>query len=163
MVTLNFLKSLLPTTGARTFSPTYPKGYKDKPPVYEASTASFVICQKSYEWTAFISKNLNNLYPTKSKANYNDGLPIYFKIKGFDNFVIVFMYTWMWHIYRGQNVEQILYKTREGGQSNCADYLTPTELRTGIKIQNWYIDFLDKQGYVIENCGYSVYESIKRK
>lgn len=117
-------------------------------PIY-AANRSFVLYDKDWQWTKFIYKNLDKLYPIESYSvwNLDKKYPTYFKIEGYNNYVIVFSYSWMWHIYQGQSAEGIRNSFDLGGQSNRADYLTSQQLRVGIQIQRWYINYLRNQGY----------------
>ncbi|MDD4970840.1 MAG: hypothetical protein PHT07_15540 [Paludibacter sp.] len=85
---------------------------------------------KDVKWTVFIFRTRNRWI----KLDNN-----HFLVKTKDrNYVIFFLYSWLFEVYEGSTSKEINNKYSLGGQSNKADYLTFWQKWIGIKIEQRY-------------------------
>ena len=97
-----------------------------------------IVFPNDYKWVKYIYKNLNNLEKVKT-----DLISDVFKIKN-TNYYVHFIDSWLFDIIESESQYKLGGKYSLGGQSNKADYLTKREKVIGGKIENWYINFVNK-------------------
>jgi hypothetical protein len=94
------------------------------------------------KWTKVICNNLKKLKPIESycyKLNKTVKNKCFLLTIKKTDYVVVFMESWMWHIYEGKTYEEIEHKYDLGGHSNKASHLNIYEKWIGRKIENWYL------------------------
>lgn len=100
------------------------------------------------------SKMLIFIYMNKSKLiNLDNTYENFLLTHKSNNYVIVWSYTWMFHVYEGSTCDEILFKYDIGGQSNKADYLTFWEKYLGNKLEKYYLSYLFKANIVSAKDG----------
>lgn len=96
-------------------------------------TLGIPLFSRNVRWVLFIALN-------KKKFTVIDNYHFYFKGK-----IIIFLESWLFHVYEGESVEEVKYKYDLGGQSNKADYLTWWEKLIGKNIENWYLSNIENR------------------